>query len=85
VIQRDGEGCARARIATAGISSHSVRLRTVEQILEQHGLGEITIARAAEAAANMVEPMTDQHASAAYRRQLTQVLTERAVRRAAAA
>jgi CO/xanthine dehydrogenase FAD-binding subunit len=33
----------------------------------------------------MVEPLSDRQASAAYRRQLTQVLTERAVRRAAAA
>ena len=85
MILRDGEGCTRARIATAGISSHSERLRAAEQILEQHGLGEGAIARAAEAAAAMVEPLSDQHASAAYRRQLTQVLTERAVRRAAAA
>jgi carbon-monoxide dehydrogenase medium subunit len=85
VIQRNGEACTHARIATAGISSHSVRLRAAEQILEQHGLGENAIAHAAEAAANMVEPVADQHASAAYRRQLTQILTERAVRRAAAA
>ena len=60
VIQRNGEACTQARIATAGISSHSVRLRAAEQILEQHGLGENAIAHAAEAAANMVEPMADQ-------------------------
>lgn len=85
VILRDGEGCALARIATAGISSRSVRLSAAEQILEKHGLHESAIARAAQAAANTVEPMTDQHASAAYRRQLTYVLTERAVLRAAVA
>ena len=84
VILREGQGCARARIATAGISSHSERLRAAEQILEQHGLGDDAIARAAEAAASAVEPLSDRQASAAYRRQLTQVLTERAVRRAAA-
>jgi carbon-monoxide dehydrogenase medium subunit len=85
VILREGQGCARARIATAGISSHSERLRAAERILEQHGLGEDAIAQAAEAAAGAVEPLSDRQASAAYRRQLTQVLTERAVRRAAAA
>jgi carbon-monoxide dehydrogenase medium subunit len=85
VILRDGEGCALARIATAGLSSHPVRLSAAEQILEKHGLNESAIARAAQAAANTVEPTTDQHASAAYRRQLTHVLTERAVLRAAAA
>jgi carbon-monoxide dehydrogenase medium subunit len=85
VILRKGRGCARARIATAGVSSHSERLRAAEQILEQHGLGEDAVVQAAEAAAEAVEPLSDRHASAAYRRQLTQVLTERAVRRAAAA
>ena len=85
VILREGEGCARARIATAGISSRSERLRAAEQVLERHGLGEGAIARPAEAAAAMVEPLSDRQASAAYRRQLTQVLTERAMRRAAAA
>lgn len=82
VILREGRGCAFARIATAGISSHSERLRAAEKMLEQHGLGEDAVARAAEAAASAVEPLSDQHASAAYRRQLTQVLTERALRRA---
>jgi aerobic carbon-monoxide dehydrogenase medium subunit len=59
-------------------------LRAAEQVLEQHGLGEGAIAQAAEAAAGAVEPLSDRQGSAAYRRQLTQVLTERAVRRAAA-
>jgi carbon-monoxide dehydrogenase medium subunit len=85
VIQREGTRCTRARIASAGISAHSERLRAAEQILEQHGLSESSIAQAAEAAAKVVEPMSDRNGSAAYRRQLTQVLTERAVRRAAVA
>ena len=85
VIRRSGEDCAQACIATAGISAHSKRLRGSESLLEQEGLGEIAIARAAEMAASEVEPLSDRHASAAYRRQLTLVLTERAIRRAASA
>lgn len=85
VIRRDGDGCALARVATAGISSHSQRLRGAETFLEQEGLSEPAIAQAAEMAASEVEPLADRNASAAYRRQLTQVLTERALRRAAAA
>jgi len=85
VITRKGRDCTRARIATAGISAHSRRLRVAESFLEQEGLSESAIARAAEMAAEDVEPLSDQHASMAYRRQLTQVLTERAVRRAAMA
>jgi CO/xanthine dehydrogenase FAD-binding subunit len=67
------------------VSAHSERLRAAERILEQHGLGERAILQAADAAAGSIEPLSDLHASANYRRQLTQVLTERAVRRAAAA
>jgi carbon-monoxide dehydrogenase medium subunit len=85
VIVRDGARCTKARIATAGISSHSVRLAAAERILEQQGLGENAIAQAAKVAADSVEPMADGHASAAYRKQLTLALTERAIRRAAAA
>ena len=83
VIQRKGDSCEKARIATAGITSHSQRLRAAEQILEKQGLGDAAIAAAAETAAKSVEPLTDRNASADYRRQLTQILTERAVKRAA--
>ena len=38
VIVRDGNRCRRARIATAGISSHASRLRAVEQVLEESGI-----------------------------------------------
>jgi carbon-monoxide dehydrogenase medium subunit len=87
VIEHQGdkaERCARARIATAGISSHSQRLSAAEQTLAQQGLGDAAILKAAAVAAEAVEPLSDGHASADYRRRLTQVLTERAVKRAAA-
>jgi carbon-monoxide dehydrogenase medium subunit len=70
----------KARLATAGISSCPQRLRAAEQILEQQGLGDTAITQAAEAAAKAVDPLSDRNASAAYRRQLTQVLTERVIR-----
>ena len=78
VIER--EDGIKARIATAGVSACPQRLCAAEKILEQQGLGDSAIAQAAEAAAKAVEPLSDRNASAAYRRQLTQVLTERAVR-----
>ena len=84
VLHKQGQRCEKARIATAGITSHSQRLRAAEKILEQQGLGDTAIAAAAEAAAKGIEPLSDRNASADYRRQLTQILTERAVKRAAA-
>ena len=82
MLVRDGERCTTARLATAGIGPVPVRLREAEAILEQRGLGEAAIAAAAEKAAELVEPMSDQNGSADFRRHLTGVLTRRAVLKA---
>jgi len=82
MLVRDGERCTMARLATAGIGPVTVRLRDAEAILEERGLGDAAIAAAAEKAAELVEPMSDQHGSADFRRHLTGVLTRRAVHKA---
>jgi aerobic carbon-monoxide dehydrogenase medium subunit len=82
MLVREGERCTMARLATAGIGPVTVRLRDAEAILEERGLGDAAIAAAAEKAAELVEPMSDQHGSADYRRHLTGVLTRRAVHKA---
>ncbi len=82
MILGDGKRCRRARIATAGVSSHSTRLRAAEQLLEEQGLGQATIAEAAKMSAQEVDPLSDNNASAKFRRHLTSVLAERALQRA---
>jgi carbon-monoxide dehydrogenase medium subunit len=82
VVERAGERCIKARLATAGIGEISVRLTAAEAVLERDGLGDNVIEDAAAQAAEMVSPLSDQQASAEYRRHLTRVLTERALRRA---
>jgi aerobic carbon-monoxide dehydrogenase medium subunit len=82
MLVADGERCATARLATAGVGPVPVRLREAEAILEQRGLAEPAIAAAAEKAAELVEPMSDHTASSDYRRHLTAVLTGRALRKA---
>lgn len=82
VVERAGERCIKARLATAGIGSTAVRLTAAEAILERDGLGDTIIEEAAAKAAEMVSPLSDQQASVEYRRHLTRVLTERALRRA---
>ena len=82
MLVRDGERCTTARLATAGIGPIPVRLREAEAMLEERGLGEAAMAAAAEKAAELVEPMSDQNGSAEFRRHLTAVLTRRAVQKA---
>ena len=82
VIDADGEQCRRARLAAAGAGPTPIRLRDAEDILIQEGVSEQAIQRAAEKATELIEPDNDIHASADFRRHLTQVLTRRAVKRA---
>ena len=81
IVRQDGR-CAAARLATAGAGPVPVRLRSAEEILVRDGLDDHAIELAAAEASTLVEPDSDVHASAEYRRHLTRVLTSRAIRRA---
>ena len=82
MLMRDGDRCIKARLATAGVSPASIRLRDAEAVLEQKGLGEEAIAEAADKAKAAVDPVSDLNGSAEYRRHLTGVLTSRAILKA---
>jgi carbon-monoxide dehydrogenase medium subunit len=84
MVRGQGQSCTVARLATAGAGPSPVRLRDAEEILEREGLTEAAIEAAARRAATLVDPPSDIHASADYRRNLTRVLTGRALRRAIA-
>jgi carbon-monoxide dehydrogenase medium subunit len=84
MIVGDGERCRTARLVTAGAGPVPVRLRSAEEILERDGLADAAVEAAASRAAELVQPDSDIHASAAYRVNLTRVLTGRALRRAKA-
>jgi carbon-monoxide dehydrogenase medium subunit len=84
LLTTDASGrCTMARVAASGVGGTPLRLRPVEEILEQQGLAEKAITAAATRAAELVDPTSDLHASADYRRHLTRVLTRRALTRAA--
>jgi CO/xanthine dehydrogenase FAD-binding subunit len=84
LIALEGRRVVRARLATAGAHPVPCRLRAAEEILERDGLNDEAIAAAAARAGELVEPDSDIHASADYRRHLTGVLTARALKRARA-
>jgi CO/xanthine dehydrogenase FAD-binding subunit len=84
MIVRQGDRCVMARLATSGAGPVPLRLRAAEEILERDGLGDAAIEAAARRASELVDPDSDIHASADYRRHLAGVLTQRAVKRALA-
>ncbi len=82
VLEGNVSHCTRARVVAAGVGGRPVRLRPVEQLLEEEKLDEETVLAAAGKAAATVEPISDPAASADFRRHLIGVLAEQALFRA---
>ncbi len=76
--------CRTARVAVCGGAPCAMRLRGAEEILEGGRILERSVDDAAARAAQLVDPPSDLHASSDYRRNLTRVLTRRALNRAIA-
>ena len=68
-----------ARIALTGVGRTAVRAATAESLLVGHALEPPLVSQAIEAVRAAIEPDTDLHASADYRRHLAGVLTGRAL------
>jgi aerobic carbon-monoxide dehydrogenase medium subunit len=77
---RDDGGKARnAHVGVFGAGDRPHRLAAVEAILNGSSIGAATIAAAASAARDAVDPADDIHASGAYRRTLVGTMVERAL------
>ena len=75
--------CEAARVVASGVGEHAARLKQAEAALIGGPIDEASLDRAAAAAAGAVDPHSDSHADAAYRRDAIAALTRRTVRRAA--
>jgi carbon-monoxide dehydrogenase medium subunit len=80
----DAGAIASARIALCGVGPTPVRAVAVEEALAGERATDEAIAGAAEGAARDLDPPSDPHGSAAFRRHLAVVMTRRSVQRAAA-
>jgi carbon-monoxide dehydrogenase medium subunit len=80
----DGEKCRDARIVIGGVDDVPVRASEAEAVLAQATLGTEAFQEAGQAAAKEIEPASDIHGSAEYRRHLAAVLVARALAEAAA-
>jgi carbon-monoxide dehydrogenase medium subunit len=76
-----GDGrCEHARVALAGVAGVPLRARVVEDALVGERLTDATIAEAAALVDGIVDPPSDARGSAAYKRRMARVWTERALR-----
>jgi aerobic carbon-monoxide dehydrogenase medium subunit len=82
VVTLNGGVVREARLALTGVDAVPVRATAAEQLLAGAPLSAQSMAAAAEEVRRQVEPHTDIHATAAYRRHLAGVLTVRALTRA---
>ena len=71
-----------AHVGVIGACDHPHRLVEVEALLNGRTISEELISEAAATAAAAVDPPTDLHADAAYRRGLVETLVARAMRAA---
>jgi len=74
--------CTRARVVVGGVDEVPLRVEAAEEVLAGSDLGAEAIEEAAQAAARAVEPGSDIHGSAEYRKKLTAVLLRRTLTRA---
>jgi len=76
--------CKDARIALGSVAPTPIRVKEAEQALRGQRLDETMVARAAEAAAEAVKPISDIRSTAQYRIEMVRVLVKDALVKAAA-
>lgn len=82
VLKIDEEVLTSARVAAAGVTDRPVRLAGMEAALIGLELNAATVEEAADAAGSEVDPPTDAHGTAAFRRGLLRTLVRRLLREA---
>lgn len=75
--------CTWARIALGAVAPTPMRARKAEALLVGRVLDEKAVGRASDAVAREVRPITDVRSSAEYRREMSRVLTRRALQECA--
>ena len=83
-VEAENGTCGRARVVIGGVDEVPLRVEAAEEVLVGSDLGEEAIEEAAQVAAREVEPASDIHGSAEYRKRLTAVLLRRALQKALA-
>ena len=78
----DGGRCKDTRLALIGVGDRPVRIVSAEAVMAGETPDDALFEEVAEAAAQAIEPLSDLHASGAYRRALAKVLVRDALEEA---
>jgi aerobic carbon-monoxide dehydrogenase medium subunit len=81
-LGKAGKAIEQAAIGITGLAAKAFRAEAVERALAGKAASEKTIDDASRNAAQGVEPLSDLHASAEYRREMARVFARRAITRA---
>ncbi|HZA14229.1 MAG TPA: xanthine dehydrogenase family protein subunit M [Myxococcaceae bacterium] len=84
-LDLSGETCRSARVALGGVDATPIRVGEAERVLAGARVGSELFEEAAEVASRSIDPGSDAHGSAAYRRTLTRTLVARGLEEATAA
>ena len=82
VLDESGGMIQKARLAAGAVAPTPLRLYEAENFLVGQSPSEANLSEAARLCAEAVKPITDQRATADYRRKTTRVCAKRALRRA---
>jgi carbon-monoxide dehydrogenase medium subunit len=78
-VDLDGDVMREPRIVIGGVDEVPLRVEAAERVLDGAAPGGDAFAAAGRAAAEAVEPSSDVHGTAEYRKELTDVLVRRAL------
>lgn len=79
MLVREGKICAKSRIFLGAVGPTPLRAGKTERLIERRELTAEMIAKAGEMASQEARPISDVRAAAEYRREMTTVLTARAL------
>jgi carbon-monoxide dehydrogenase medium subunit len=79
-LRMSGELCEDVHVALGSVGPTPIRARSVEDALRGKSLTDATIAEAAALVTDLVDPPDDARGSAAYKRRMARVWTERALK-----
>jgi len=81
LLEMDGDTrkCKKARVAAGSVAPVPLRLKKVEELLENAVISKEMLTEAQKIAMNSVSPITDIRSTAEYRRQIVDVYIKRAV------